>query len=75
MPKDVLLLAPKHASARTDLSQSRLAQLASLGELEVMRDSLGRRLYVAEDIEKFIEKREVQRREREQQAQPNAPAK
>ena len=66
MPKPVLFLALKHAAARTNLSTSRLAQLASLGELEVVRDSLGRRLYRAEDVERFAQKREALRPEREQ---------
>jgi hypothetical protein len=64
MPKT--FLAPKHASAQTHLSISRLAQLEALGQLEALRDTLGRRFYDPDEIDRFIREREVQRREREQ---------
>jgi hypothetical protein len=65
-------LAPKHASAQTRLSTSRLAQLEALGKLQALRDSLGRRFYDPDEIERFVRDREAQRREREQQSRSNA---
>ncbi len=58
-----VLLAPKHAAQRLNLSVSRIVQLDREGVLPAMRDSLGRRLYDPERVEAFAQQREAQRRQ------------
>jgi hypothetical protein len=72
MSEQLVLLAPQHAAGRIHRSVSRLRQLEALGELKAIRDSAGRRLYLATEVEAFVRKREAQRRSREQQAPSNA---
>jgi len=52
------MLAPQHAARRLNLSTSRLIQLDREGTFPAQRDSAGRRLYDADDVERFARERE-----------------
>lgn len=68
------LLAPRDVARRLGLSTSRVVQLDNEGQLPAMRDSMGRRLFDGDLVERFARRREAQR-ERERQQTPNtAPA-
>ena len=56
------LLAPRDVARRLGLSTSRVVQLDREGVLPAIRDSAGRRLYEAEDVERFAAEREARRR-------------
>jgi DNA-binding transcriptional MerR regulator len=53
----LLLLAPKDAARRLNLSTSRLMQLDREGKLRALRDSAGRRLYDPDIVEQFARER------------------
>lgn len=55
------LLAPRDAAKRLKLSTSRVQQLDREGLLPALRDSAGRRLYNADDVERFAIEREQKR--------------
>lgn len=73
MATKLFLLSPAHAAGRMRLSVSRLRQLEALGVLTAIRDSAGRRLYHAADIDECIKRREEQRRERAERASTIEP--
>lgn len=53
------LLAPSTVARRLGLSVSRIVQLDREGVLPAMRDSVGRRLYDPDLVERFAKAREV----------------
>jgi hypothetical protein len=66
------LLAPQHAAGRMKLSVSRLRQLEAAGELTAIRDSAGRRLYLAVEVDACLRRREAQRRKRDERLAAHA---
>jgi hypothetical protein len=52
------LLAPRDVGRRWHLSTSRVIQLDREGRLRALRDSAGRRFYLAADVERFAAERE-----------------
>jgi predicted site-specific integrase-resolvase len=58
------LLAPRDVGRRLQLSTSRVVQLDREGRLRALRDSAGRRFYLADDVECFARERERQAAER-----------
>lgn len=55
------LLAPRDAARRLNLSTSRIAQLDRDGVLRALRDSAGRRIFLAEDVERVAIERQARR--------------
>ena len=55
------LLAPRDVGRRLKLSTSRVIQLDREGALPALRDSSGRRIYLAETVERFAREREERR--------------
>lgn len=57
------LLAPRDAGRLLGVGTSRVIQLAREGRLRELRDSLGRRLFLVEDVEQLVREREKRRQE------------
>jgi DNA-binding transcriptional MerR regulator len=60
--RSVTLLTPRDAGRRLGLTSSRLAQLDREGVLTAVKDSSGRRLFLAADVEMLAQVRETRRR-------------
>ena len=58
------LLAPQTVARRINRSVTRVAQLDRSGDLPAMRDSIGRRFYLEEDVERYVSQNGRDRRVR-----------
>lgn len=55
------LLSPRDAGRRLGLTTSGIIRLALVGALPEVRDSAGRRLFLAKDVERVARERELRR--------------
>lgn len=58
---DFELLSSRDAGVRLGLTSAGIRRLSDAGELRTVRDSTGRRLFFAEDVEKLRQQRMARR--------------